>query len=329
MAYAQSDLTQPYQPAYENRIGGGTGWKNAPDTATPLNAENLNKGDYALWYHDAILGLIYQRAKQWDTDIGDIRTFKTNINNRLDYMNSALGSKASITQLNNATRDIYSVINTLRQIDSDIQNHKADITYVNEHTIQEVRFDTNTQKFSFYRPNSSIPAYEVDLYVEKLPIRFWFSGTKLMMRSSDGTTSSVDLASLIVPISFDSSPTIVWTKINTGDGSNKFKAEIRDGSITDSKLESGYLQAIKNECSNAKGYSELAEEYSVDASESALTASQAADRAERLVEHIVLANFHISDDGYLFCTKEYEDPLADRFTFAIINDEDLEVTTYV
>lgn len=40
-----------YQKQYANKIG----WKNSPDTSTPINATNLNKVDNALWYMDNAL----------------------------------------------------------------------------------------------------------------------------------------------------------------------------------------------------------------------------------------------------------------------------------
>lgn len=99
-------------------------------------------------------------------------------------------------------------------------------------------------------------AYTIDTDLEKIAVNFSFDETtqKLIITLEDGTTKEVDLSAFIKPNEFTDTDTISFTV----SGQN-VSANIKDGSITEAKLQPNYLADCKAEVSNAKNHADNAE----------------------------------------------------------------------
>lgn len=291
--------------------------------ATPLSASNLNRGDISLQDHDRALAETIEIVNQTSNKISDYETFKTTVTNLINRIQSDLITKyATISALNSVKSDL--TLETYRRElgDSDLDEEKID-KILAQRAVSRIDFIESESKFIFYRMNGLV-AKEVDLNNEKIPVTFRLDGAVLKMYGENGQfLGSVDLSSLIQVNTFEDSSTIAWTKYT---GSNRLKADVLDGSITESKLQPNFLNDCREQVRTATFQADRATEQANISTEQAAISTEAADKAERLIERITLADFYIDEDGCLICQKEYEDPSADRFSFAIINNDYLEVT---
>lgn len=240
------DLELAFQRVYTDRIN----WCNSPNDSTPLSADNLNKGDYALQYHDKMLNDLFAIFQQLKPDFKDFRTFKDSI---------------------------YEYIATY-------VNSRFDTTY------NYIAYKSDTATFTFKKVNGDVVI--ADLYLEQLPIRFWF-GT-VPDHSEIGT--------------------VLWMEDSTGTRTYAPLGEI----LTD----------LANE---AREYAEAARLSAEEAYDSAQSAKEDADRAELALSGSIIANFVIDENGHLKYTKifnGYIDPSKD-LDFKIKDNENLEVSFYV
>lgn len=154
--------------------------------------------------------------------------------------------------------------------------------------IANISFDENTGIFTFTKKNGS--TFTVDTKLEKLAVNFAYDETneRLVITLSDGTVQYVDISSLIRLQEFVDSDTIAFTVTN-----NSVTARIKENSITDEMLESGYLGQIKLEvetveesAANAKVSEENAKVSELNAKASEENAKASEIEANNLAQEI-------------------------------------------
>ena len=91
-----------------------------------------------------------------------------------------------------------------------------------------------------------------DLNIEKIPVTFELSPSGILtMTTSDGTQFTANIGSMIPVLTFNESDQIAVSV--SGSGVNKtYSFSVKDGSITESKLQPNYLANIKAEVSKAQ-----------------------------------------------------------------------------
>lgn len=124
---------------------------------------------------------------------------------------------------------------------------KADKTEVST-LISNVEFDESTGIITVTRKNGS--SFTIDTKLEKIAINFTYDKDtqQIILTLIDGTKQYIDLSALITQYEFLDSDTITFVVQSDG----KIKAEVLDGSITESKLQPNYLATIKVEVAKAE-----------------------------------------------------------------------------
>ena len=119
--------------------------------------------------------------------------------------------------------------------------------------VADVRFDESTGIFTVQKKNGA--TYIIDTKLEKITTNWTFDKDKqqIILTLDDGTKQYIDLSALITQYEFLNSDTIVF--VVQADG--KIKAEVPDGSITESKLQPNYLAQIKVETAKSQTYMNL------------------------------------------------------------------------
>ena len=150
---------------------------------------------------------------------------------------------------------------------------KVDLTRANE-LVKEILWDESNGTLTVVKMNGSRAV--IDTKLEKLAVNFTYNPQtqQLVITLDDGTVQNVDLSSLITEYEFLDSDTIAF-EITDG----KVKAIVKNGSITEDKLQPNFLADIKVEVAKAQSYKESAAGYASDAATSAQTASKKADEA--------------------------------------------------
>ena len=140
--------------------------------------------------------------------------------------------------------------------------------------VKDVAFDETTGIFTVTYLNGA--TIILDTKVEKLAVNFTYDkeNQRLVITLDDGTKQYVDLSALITEYEFVDTDTIAFTI----DSEGKVAAVVKDGSITENKLEPNYLANIKVEVSKAQKSASAAEtsETNAKASETAAKASELA-----------------------------------------------------
>lgn len=148
-------------------------------------------------------------------------------------------------------------------------------------SIKNVTFDSDTGKFVFTKQGGG--TITIDTALEKVVTNFRYdSGTQsLILTLADGTTQTIALSEFITVNEFQDSERIDF---NVEDG--VVTADIKDGSVTDTKLSSAIIARITEMASNATNAAQSAaasegnaRTYSDTASAGATTATVAADNA--------------------------------------------------
>ena len=129
-----------------------------------------------------------------------------------------------------------------------------------------------------------------DLNIEKIPVSFSLSDDGILtMVTDDGTTFTANIGSMIPVLTFNESDQIAVSV--SGGGVNKtYSFSVKDGSITEEKLQPNYLENIKTEVAkaqksegNAQTYSKLAQSYAVGSG--GAREDEATDNAKYYCEH--------------------------------------------
>lgn len=157
---------------------------------------------------------------------------------------------------------------------------KADKMTVNT-MLADCDYDEETGIVKLTRQNGEQIIF--DLNIEKIPVAFALSETGVLtMTTEDGTEWTADIGAMIPVLTFNNSDTV--NVIATGSGKNKtYRFEVKDGSITESKLRPDYLAEIKVESGNAATSAANAATSAADAAASAKTAQECREQAGKTV----------------------------------------------
>lgn len=124
---------------------------------------------------------------------------------------------------------------------------KADMQVVND-MVADVSLNSNTGVITVTYKNGSHVDYDTNL--EKIAVNFSYDyvNQRLVLTLSDGSKQYVDMSALITQYEFEDSATIA---ISINDKTGAVSAFIKNGSITDAMLETGYLAKITEQAAKA------------------------------------------------------------------------------
>lgn len=192
---------------------------------------------------------------------------------------------------------------------------KVDLTKANE-LVKEILWDESNGTLTVVKMNGSRAV--IDTKLEKLAVNFTYNPQtqQLVITLDDGTVQNVDLSSLITEYEFLDSDTIAF-EITDG----KVKAIVKNGSITEDKLQPNFLADVKVESAKAVASAKSAGESETNAAKSATDSKDSADRAQGIESEInkklTMAEFNVNEDGELI----YTDNAA--YNFVVDNDGNL------
>lgn len=192
---------------------------------------------------------------------------------------------------------------------------KVDLAKANE-LVKEILWDESNGTLTVVKMNGSKAV--IDTKLEKLAVNFKYDPQtqQLVITLDDGTVQNVDLSSLITEYEFLDSDTIAF---EIADG--KVKAIVKNGSITENKLQPNFLADIKVESAKAVASAKSAGESETNAAKSATDSKNSADRAQEIENEInkklTMTEFDVNEYGELI----YTDNAA--YNFVVDNDGNL------
>lgn len=214
-------------------------------------------------------------------------------------------------RLNNAEAGIDNLDDRVVAMDAS----KVDLAKANE-LVKEILWDESNGTLTVVKMNGSKAV--IDTKLEKLAVNFKYNpqAQQLVITLDDGTTQNVDLSTLITEYEFLDSDTIAF-EITDG----KVKAIVKNGSITEDKLQPNFLADIKVESAKATASAKSAKESETKAATSATDAKDSADRVQEIENEInkklTMTEFDVNEDGELI----YTDNAA--YNFVVDNDGNL------
>lgn len=185
---------------------------------------------------------------------------------------------------------------------------KVDLTKANE-LVKEILWNEPAGVLTVVKMNGSKAV--IDTKLEKLAVNFKYNpqSQQLIITLDDGTTQNVDLSALITEYEFLDSDTIAF-EITDG----KVKSIVKNGSITEEKLQPNFLADVKVEAEKAKASASAADASEKESTAQANLSKEYADKAREYSDNIdkkaKLATFDVNEDGELI----YTDNTADVFT---------------
>ena len=192
---------------------------------------------------------------------------------------------------------------------------KVDLTRANE-LVKEILWDESNGTLTVVKMNGSRAV--IDTKLEKLAVNFTYNPQtqQLVITLDDGTVQNVDLSALITQYEFLDSDTIAF-EITDG----KVKAIVKNGSITEDKLQPNFLADIKVESAKAVNSATNAKSSETNAAKSATDAKDSADRVQGIESEInkklTMAEFDVNEDGELIYTDN------SAYNFVVDNDGNL------
>ena len=193
---------------------------------------------------------------------------------------------------------------------------KVDLTRANE-LVKEILWDESNGTLTVVKMNGSRAV--IDTKLEKLAVNFTYNPQtqQLVITLDDGTVQNVDLSSLITEYEFLDSDTIAFEIVD-----GKVKAIVKNGSITEDKLQPNFLADIKVESAKAVNSATNAKASETNAAKSATDAKDSADRAQGIENEInkklAMAEFDVNEDGELIYTDN------SAYNFVVDNDGNLK-----
>ena len=192
---------------------------------------------------------------------------------------------------------------------------KVDLTKAND-LVEEILWDESNGTLTVVKMNGSRAV--IDTKLEKLAVNFTYNPQtqQLVITLDDGTVQNVDLSALITEYEFLDSDTIAF---EIADG--KVKAIVKNGSITEDKLQPNFLADIKVESAKAVNSATNAKSSETNAAKSATDAKDSADRVQGIESEInkklSMAEFDVNEDGELIYTDN------SAYNFVVDNDGNL------
>lgn len=164
--------------------------------------------------------------------------------NRINWLNRpSTNTPLNATNLNAGDSAIDKLDDRIITLDT----VKADMQVVNGMVADISVNDANGVITVTYK-NGSTKTYDTN--IEKIATNFEYSYElqRLVLTLSDGSKQYVDMSALITQYEFKDSTTIAFSVDSTG----KVSASIKNGSITDAMLETGYLAKITAQATKAE-----------------------------------------------------------------------------
>ena len=164
--------------------------------------------------------------------------------NRINWLNRpSTNTPLNATNLNAGDSAIDELDDRIITLDT----VKADMQVVND-MVADVSLNSNTGVITVTYKNGSHVDYDTNL--EKIAVNFSYDyvNQRLVLTLSDGSKQYVDMSALITQYEFEDSATIAFS-IN--DKTGAISAFIKNGSITDAMLETGYLAKITEQSAKA------------------------------------------------------------------------------
>lgn len=192
---------------------------------------------------------------------------------------------------------------------------KVDLTKANE-LVEEILWDESNGTLTVVKMNGSKAV--IDTKLEKLAVNFKYDPQtqQLVITLDDGTVQNVDLSSLITEYEFLDSDTIAFEIVD-----GKVKAIVKNGSITEDKLQPNFLADIKVESAKAVNSATNAKASETNAAKSATDSKNSADRAKEIENEInkklTMTEFDVNEDGELIYTDN------SAYNFVVDNDGNL------
>lgn len=230
-----------------------------------------------------------------------------------EYWENLPSEKTAINRnrLNNIEGGIDAIDDRVCALDTT----KVDLTKANE-LVKEILWDESNGTLTVVKMNGSKAV--IDTKLEKLAVNFTYNPQtqQLIITLDDGKTQNVDLSSLITEYEFLDSDTIAF-EITGG----KVKAIVKNGSITEDKLQPNFLADIKVESAKATASAKSAKESEANAAKSATDAKDSADRVQEIENDInkklTMTEFDVNEDGELIYTDN------SAYNFVVDNDGNL------
>lgn len=229
------------------------------------------------------------------------------------YWENFPSEKTAINQ--NRLNNIESGIDAIDDRVCALDTTKVDLTKANE-LVKEILWNESNGTLTVVKMNGSKAV--IDTKLEKLAVNFTYNPQtqQLVITLDDGTVQNVDLSSLITEYEFLDSDTIAFEVAG-----GKVKAIVKNGSITEDKLQPNFLADIKVESAKATASAKSAKESEANAAKSATDAKDSADRAQGIEDDInkklTMTEFDVNEDGELI----YTDNAA--YNFVVDNDGNL------
>ena len=164
--------------------------------------------------------------------------------NRINWLNRpSTNTPLNATNLNAGDSAIDKLDDRIITLDT----VKADMQVVND-MVADVSLNSNTGVITVTYKNGSHVDYDTNL--EKIAVNFSYDyvNQRLVLTLSDGSKQYVDMSALITQYEFKDSTTIAFSVDSTG----KISASVKNGSITDAMLETGYLANITAQATKAE-----------------------------------------------------------------------------
>lgn len=230
-----------------------------------------------------------------------------------EYWENLPSEKTAINRnrLNNIEGGIDAIDDRVCALDTT----KVDLTKANE-LVKEILWNESNGTLTVVKMNGSKAV--IDTKLEKLAVNFKYDpeSQQLVITLDDGTAQNVDLSSLITEYEFLDSDTIAFEVAG-----GKVKAIVKNGSITEDKLQPNFLADIKVESAKATASAKSAKESEANAAKSATDAKDSTDRVQEIENEInkklTMTEFDVNEDGELI----YMDNAA--YNFFVDNDGNL------
>lgn len=230
-----------------------------------------------------------------------------------EYWENLPSEKTAINRnrLNNIEGGIDAIDDRVCALDTT----KVDLTKANE-LVEEILWNESNGTLTVVKMNGSKAV--IDTKLEKLAVNFTYNPQtqQLVITLDDGTVQNVDLSSLITEYEFLDSDTIAFEVAG-----GKVKAIVKNGSITEDKLQPNFLADIKVESAKAVASAKSAKESETKAVASATDAKDSADRAQGIEDEInkklTMTEFDVNEDGELIYTDN------SAYNFVVDNDGNL------
>ena len=164
--------------------------------------------------------------------------------NRINWLNRpSTNTPLNATNLNAGDSAIDKLDDRIITLDT----VKADMQVVNG-MVADISVNDADGVITVTYKNGSTKTYDTNL--EKIAVNFTYdySTQRLVLTLSDGSKQYVDMSALITQYEFKDSTTIAFSVDSTG----KVSASIKNGSITDAMLETGYLANITAQATKAE-----------------------------------------------------------------------------